>query len=204
VFYERHERAVLGFLMAATRRADGAADPTAETFATALEAVASYGPPRGSARVWLLGISRHVLAASARWGRVEPEARRRLGLEALVLEERQLEAIDALLERDGDGVVEEWPAELPREHAEALRARVLDERPYAEIAGALRCSEAVVRQRVSRGLGRLRRRLTEEAASPSCPSCATSSPRSRRPPSGGGGARPRSGRCSPRPPRRRR
>jgi RNA polymerase sigma factor (sigma-70 family) len=164
VFYERHERAVLGFLMAATRRADVAADLTAETFATALEAAASYDARRGSARVWLFGIARHVLAASARRGRVESEARRRLGLEALVLEERQLQAIDALLERDGDRIVEAWLAELPREHAEALRARVLDERPYAEIAGALRCSEAVVRQRVSRGLGRLRRRITEEAA----------------------------------------
>jgi RNA polymerase sigma-70 factor (ECF subfamily) len=164
VFYERHERAVLGFLAAATRQADVAADLTAETFATALEAAASYDPGRGSARVWLFGIARHVLAASLRRGRVESEARRRLGLEALVLEERQLEAIDALLERDGDRIVAEWLAELPSEHAEALRARVLDERPYAEIAGALRCSEAVVRQRVSRGLGRLRRRITEEAA----------------------------------------
>jgi RNA polymerase sigma-70 factor (ECF subfamily) len=163
-FYERHERAVLGFLMAATGRADIAADLTAETFATALEAAASYDPRRGSARVWLFGIARHVLAASAKRGRVESEARRRLGLEALVLEERQLEAIDALLAREGDRIVEAWLAELPPEHAEALRARVLDERPYAEIAGALRCSEAVVRQRVSRGLGRLRRRITEEAA----------------------------------------
>jgi RNA polymerase sigma-70 factor (ECF subfamily) len=164
VFYERHERAVLGFLAAATRRPDLAADLTAETFATALEAAASYDPRRGSARVWLFGIARHVLAASLRRGRVESEARRRLGLEALVLEARQLEAIDALLERDGDRIVAEWLAELPPEHAEALRARVLDERPYAEIAGALRCSEAVVRQRVSRGLGRLRRRLSEEPA----------------------------------------
>ena len=32
------------------------------------------------------------------------------------------------------------------------------------IAEDLRCSEAVVRQRVSRGLGRLRRRIGEEAA----------------------------------------
>jgi RNA polymerase sigma factor (sigma-70 family) len=164
VFYERHERAVLGFLMAATRRPDIAADLTAETFATALEAAASYDSGRGSARVWLFGIARNVLAASARRGRVESEARRRVGLEALVLEELQLEAIDALLEHEGDRIVEEWLAELPREHAEALRARVLEERPYTEIAGRLRCSEAVVRQRVSRGLGRLRRRITEEAA----------------------------------------
>jgi RNA polymerase sigma-70 factor (ECF subfamily) len=164
VFYERHERAVLGFLGAVTRRPDVAADLAAETFAAALETAASYDPGRGSARLWLLGIARHVLAASARRGRVESEARRRLGLEVLVLADCELEAIGGLIERDGDRIVEEWLAELPPEHAEALRARVLDERPYAEIAGELRCSEAVVRQRVSRGLGRLRRRMTEEAA----------------------------------------
>jgi DNA-directed RNA polymerase specialized sigma24 family protein len=36
---------------------------------------------------------------------------------------------------------------------------VLEERDYGDIARELRCSEAVVRQRVSRGLGRLRRQI---------------------------------------------
>jgi RNA polymerase sigma-70 factor (ECF subfamily) len=47
-------------------------------------------------------------------------------------------------------------AELPRDEAEALRARVVDEQDYREIASELQCSEAVVRKRVSRGLARLR------------------------------------------------
>jgi RNA polymerase sigma-70 factor (ECF subfamily) len=38
---------------------------------------------------------------------------------------------------------------------------VLAERDYAELAAQLRCSEAVVRQRVSRGLRRLRSVLEE-------------------------------------------
>jgi DNA-directed RNA polymerase specialized sigma24 family protein len=82
VFYERHEHAVLGFLGAVTRQPDLAADLAAETFAAALQAAASYDPARGSARAWLFGIARHVLAASARRGQVESEARRRLGLDA--------------------------------------------------------------------------------------------------------------------------
>jgi RNA polymerase sigma-70 factor (ECF subfamily) len=36
---------------------------------------------------------------------------------------------------------------------------VIDERSYADIAGELRCSEQVVRKRVSRGLAQLRARL---------------------------------------------
>jgi RNA polymerase sigma factor (sigma-70 family) len=163
-FYERTERAVLGFFGAATRSADLAADLTAETFAAALSSVGSFDRRRGSARVWLFGIARHVLAQSARRGRVESEARRRLGLEVLVVEGEQLDAITELIERDGEQVVDQWLALLPAEQAQALRARVLDARSYEEIAAQLRCSQAVARQRVSRGLGRLRREVRRDAA----------------------------------------
>jgi RNA polymerase sigma-70 factor (ECF subfamily) len=163
-FYERHERAMLGFLGAATGRADLAADLTAETFAAALESCAGFDPARGSARMWLFGIARNVLASSARRGRVDSEARRRLGLEAIALQPHQLEAIGELIEREGDALVEGLLAELPPDQADVLRARILDEREYADIAGQLRCSEAVVRKRVSRALKRLRSQLSQEVA----------------------------------------
>jgi RNA polymerase sigma-70 factor (ECF subfamily) len=162
-FYERHERALLGFFGGATRRADIAADLTAETFARALESCAGFDPGRGSARMWLFGIARNVLAGSARRGRVESEARRRLGLKTLPLHPDQLDAIDALIAGEGDALVEAWLADLPAGQADALRARILDERDYAEIAQRLRCSQAVVRKRVSRALVRLRRQLSEES-----------------------------------------
>ena len=37
-----------------------------------------------------------------------------------------------------------------------MKARIVDEREYGEIAKDLRCSEAMVRKRVSRGLARSR------------------------------------------------
>ncbi|MBE2315605.1 RNA polymerase sigma factor [Solirubrobacter sp. CPCC 204708] len=163
VFYERHERAVLGFFGAVTRRPELAADLTAETFAAALDGVDRFDPERGTARMWLFGIARNVLSGSARRGRVETAARRRIGLETLVLAPSHVELIEALVTAEGDAIVEAWLAELPPDQAAALRARVLDEREYADIASDLRCSEAVVRQRVSRGLGRLRRMLGEGA-----------------------------------------
>jgi DNA-directed RNA polymerase specialized sigma24 family protein len=46
---------------------------------------------------------------------------------------------------------------LPPDQREAVRARVLGERPYGEIARELRTSELVIRKRVSRGLATLRR-----------------------------------------------
>ena len=49
----------------------------------------------------------------------------------------------------------------PPSEAEAVRARVLDEEPYDVIAARMRCSERVVRKRVSRGLATLRDVLEE-------------------------------------------
>ena len=42
-----------------------------------------------------------------------------------------------------------------------MQLRIVEERTYPEIAVELRCSEMVVRKRVSRGLSRLRRQLEE-------------------------------------------
>jgi RNA polymerase sigma-70 factor (ECF subfamily) len=162
VLYERYERVMLGYFGAATRSAELAADLTAETFAAALASRARFDPARGSARGWLFGIARNVFAASLRRGRVEDEARRRLGLEPIVLDSEQLDAITGLIERDSDALVCELLAGLSVEQAQALRARIVEAREYADIARELRCSEAVVRKRVSRGLVRLRRRLQQE------------------------------------------
>jgi RNA polymerase sigma-70 factor (ECF subfamily) len=53
-------------------------------------------------------------------------------------------------------------AVLPSDLSHAVRARVLDELEYGEIARGLDLSEQVVRKRVSRGLTRLRARLQED------------------------------------------
>ena len=50
-------------------------------------------------------------------------------------------------------------AELPKDQREAVAAHVVEDRGYAELAESLHISEAVVRQRVSRGLAGLRRRI---------------------------------------------
>jgi RNA polymerase sigma factor (sigma-70 family) len=159
-FYERHERLVLGYFVRRTHDAELAADLAAETFAAALLSARRYRPGVAPASAWLLGIARHVLAGSARKARVEDRARRRLGLPPLVLDDDTLERIDRI---GADERVEELLARLTPEQAQAVRARVVDEAPYASIAETLRCSEGVVRQRVSRGLASLRRIYEEES-----------------------------------------
>jgi RNA polymerase sigma-70 factor (ECF subfamily) len=52
---------------------------------------------------------------------------------------------------------------LPVEQREAVRARVLEERSYEQIATDLECSKSVVRKRVSRGLARLREQLGDQS-----------------------------------------
>lgn len=159
-FYRHFERPVLGFFMRATGRAELAADLTAETFARALESVAAYDPARGRADQWLFGIARNVLGSSYRVGRVESAARERLGLPRLILDDHASATIARLTAPDEQATVA--LAELPEEQRRAIHARVVHDREYAEIAGELRCSEAVVRQRVSRGLRTLRARLAGE------------------------------------------
>lgn len=159
-FYRHFERPMLGFFMRATGQPDLAADLAAETFARALESIAAFDPARGRADQWLFGIARNVLAASYRRGRVEAAARARLGLPDLILDDHAAATIARLSTEQETASVA--LAGLPVAQQHAIEERVLRERDYAEIAGELRCSEALVRKRVSRGLRALRTRLAGE------------------------------------------
>jgi RNA polymerase sigma-70 factor (ECF subfamily) len=95
-----------------------------------------------------------------RRGQVENRARRRLGLrEVIEYDDEALHRIESTASQTG--WVTELLERLPNDQREAVRARILDERPYGEIAGELQTSELVVRKRVSRGLAGLRKSLEE-------------------------------------------
>lgn len=162
-FYRRHLAAVAGYLLRRTGDRDTAADLTAEVFATALLICPRYRPGEAPARAWLYGIAANKLHESRRRGRVDDEARRRLAWEPLPLDEADLDEVERLAGLAGlaelDGPVGEAVAALPPEQREAVVARVVEDRGYAEIAVRMECSESVVRQRVSRGLRALRARM---------------------------------------------
>jgi RNA polymerase sigma-70 factor (ECF subfamily) len=151
--YRRHERSIAGFLMRRTGKADLAADLTAEVFAAALLAWRRQARPALDERAWLFGIAQHKLVDSYRRGRVEDEARVRLGMRATVITDESLMQIEALT---AETPALELVEQLPAEQRVAITARVIDERDYPEIASELRLSAQVVRKRVSRGLRRLR------------------------------------------------
>lgn len=161
-FYSRYADAVFAYFMNRTNRREIAADLTAETFASALAGAAGFRATYDNAAPWLFGIARHKMLDSFRRGRVEDRARRALGLEPLVMYDDALEAVERRIDLDvSEARLHDLLEELPDDQRAAILASVVDERSYAEIARDLECSEAVVRQRVSRGLRRLRTRMAE-------------------------------------------
>ena len=157
--YRRYLPAVLRWCLRETGNRELAADLSAEVFAAALISARRYRPEQGSVLAWLLGIAHNKLRESRRRKRVEDSARRRLHLEPLALSSSDLDRVEELASLDEDVLA--LILELPRPLREALEARVVEERPYEEIAAELRCSQSVVRQRVSRALKTLRSQMEE-------------------------------------------
>ena len=164
-FYDRHVHAVAGYFALRTRSAEVAADLTAETFAAALHGRRRFDPRKGPAAGWLFGIARRKLADAYERGRVEDRARRRLGMARIEVDDEALERVLAVAASAADGArVIASLDDLPPEQRAAIKARVVDGDEYADIAARLRCSESLIRKRVSRGLSSLRARLEESAS----------------------------------------
>jgi RNA polymerase sigma factor (sigma-70 family) len=152
LLYDRHVAQL--YAWARARVADHAADLTAEVFARAWLCRRSFRDQAdGSAFPWLCGIAHNVLRDSLRRRRVEDRARRRLGLPAELAADPEYEAVDTRLSLPEAAL--RAIADLPDAERELLDLRVVQERPYWEIAERLRCSPQAARLRVSRTLRRL-------------------------------------------------
>jgi len=163
IFYGRWLPVVTAFHLRRVGDRELAFDLTAETFAAVVAGARDFDPARGPAAGWLFGIAGHKLLDSRRRSRVEASARHRLGFERITLDDEDLARVDELASLGGEAQLAALLAELPALQQAAIRARVLDEKPYGDVAAELRCSEAVARQSVHRGLRRLRERLKESA-----------------------------------------
>ena len=155
LFYDRYIDMLLGYFARRVNNPEVAADLTAETFAAALGSRRRFRRAKSPAVAWLFGIAQHKLADYRRRGAAEDRMRRRVGMERVPVAEEDADLI-TMLGRDAA-----WQLidELPADQREAVRAHVLEDRGYSEIAVSSDTSEAVVRKRVSRGLGALRSRM---------------------------------------------
>lgn len=159
LFYDRHEEAVLVYMLRRTSSPELAADLTAEVFAGALERAADFrytGPPPAA---WLFQIARNVLIDSYRAARVQNEARKRLAMKPLALGDDAAEHLERLAARAQGDEAMELLKHLPQDQREAIVGYILEDRDYADMATELQCSSNLVRKRVSRGLAVLRRQL---------------------------------------------
>jgi RNA polymerase sigma factor (sigma-70 family) len=147
--YREHAAGVAGYFLRRTGDTEVAADLTAETFATALASARRFDPARGEPVEWLFGIARHQLSRYHRRGQVADRARQRLRMERLELTDVGSERLEA----------EAVLGHLPAGERELVHARIVEERPYPELAARAGVSEPAIRQRVSRALARLRREL---------------------------------------------
>jgi RNA polymerase sigma factor (sigma-70 family) len=159
-FYRRWSPPVISFHRRATGSPELALDLAAETFAAVVSSLDRFDPRQASAATWLFTIARHKLHDSFRKARVEASARHALEWARVEFDDEDLERVEEIASAGGFDL-DRFLHRLPDDQRSALVERVLEEREYAAIAADMACSEMVVRQRVHRGLRRLRRMLEE-------------------------------------------
>jgi len=152
--YGAYAPVLLRYLARRTLEPEVAVDLVAETFA---KAVAHRDQFRGrsdeEAVAWLFAIARRELSAYFRRGVVDRRAISALGLEVPALNEADYERVEQLADlRGGRAELADALARLSLQQREALRLRVIEERPYREVAQRLGISEQTARARVSRAL----------------------------------------------------
>lgn len=161
-FYRRHVADVLAFFYRRTDDSQLAFDLTAETFARALEHAGSFRAMTQPPGSWIYAIARNLLTDSYRRGQVADSARRRLALEPMTITDLGFERVEAAADAALELGAVDLDEVLSHDQAGAVRARILEDQSYEQIAEQLRCSPQVARQHVSRGLRNLRRRWANQ------------------------------------------
>lgn len=157
-FYRRHSRAILALCARRGLSPHDAADAAADIFVAALAGRYRFSPgvdPHQSAVPWLYGIAANVLNGRHRRTAREQAAHDRL--ERLHLSEPDV--AEYLELRDQVDAALAAIAELPPEQRSAVLGRHLEDAAYVELAERHGVSEQAMRQRVSRALGTVRRRM---------------------------------------------
>jgi RNA polymerase sigma factor (sigma-70 family) len=154
--YRRHAEPLLTFFARRTLDPEVAAELTAETFAQAFGSRLRFRDRGQGGAGWLYAIGRHQLGRFYRQGAVDARARAKLGMPRREVSAEDYERIEELVdfERIRGGVADAFGS-LPADQREAVTLRVIEGRPYEEIARMLSCTEPTARARVSRGLRRL-------------------------------------------------
>jgi RNA polymerase sigma-70 factor (ECF subfamily) len=155
--FRQHQGEVFRWIMRIVRNTTVAEDLTLETFWRVHRAHARFDPAKGNIGAWLRRIATNVAIDHLRHSRREvplpddlPATAQQPPTEQLELRREILHAVNQL---------------SPRLRAVVLLALV-EEEPYASIAGALGISENAVKVRVFRGVRILRKTLSQAGVHP--------------------------------------
>jgi RNA polymerase sigma factor (sigma-70 family) len=159
--YDRHARELVAFFTRRTSDPQLALDLLGDTFLAAFAARERCDAVEDSQRAaWLYRIAGNKLVDHFRRDAGERRALLRIGEDLRALTDAEYERVEQLA---ACGELHDRVAaaldDLSDEQGGAVRARVLEERSYGELARDLGVSEQAARARVSRGLRTLRRAL---------------------------------------------
>lgn len=164
--FDAEAAGLLAWFQSRTYSAEVAADLCAETFAVAIEHQDRFDPARGAAGAWLWGIGRNLLGQYVRSASVEQRAVHRLAIQVPLVSDDDLDRITDRIDAQHLGaVLTDHVDALGPNVAAAVRARVLDAKPYAVVAAECGCSVGAARVRVARGLAALLDGLDDITAS---------------------------------------
>ena len=141
--YRRHAEDILRYFARRTLDPEAAAELTAETFAQAFASRQTYTDTGVNGVAWLYGVARHQLGRFFRAGRVDSDARRKLGMPERSLPPEDYERIEDLVDFAPikDALVDALET-LSSDQREALKLHVIGGLAYPEVARRLACTEA--------------------------------------------------------------
>ncbi len=161
-FVRRHAAAVIGVAFQVVRDRGLAEDVAQETFLKAWRAAATYDPRRGSARSWLLSISRNAaidLVRVRQAAPLSPDA-----ITGLLAEAAVPEAPDEDLLAQADAVeVRQVLGRLPEDQRRAVLLAAVAGRSAAEVGEIEEIPLGTAKTRIRKALMRMRDGLEVEA-----------------------------------------
>jgi RNA polymerase sigma factor (sigma-70 family) len=152
--YETHGEELRRFVFGVTRDHDLAGDVLQATFAKAVEQ--GHTARDETFKGWLFRVAFHEALTARRRRETRNEGNRRLAAMRLPAEPRPEET---LIRNETAAAVREALAGLPEEQRKVVRARIYDEKPFAEIARELGLPLGTVLTRMRLALEKLRRAL---------------------------------------------
>lgn len=156
LLYDRWAERLMTYFYRRTLDPEASADLVAETIAAAYLRRNHYRKRSVPVTAWLYGIASRELGRYRRRRGAEGRAMRKLGIVRPEMDAESMARVDELIDLASyRSELEAALSRLSTKERDALQLRVIEDRPFTEVASALGCSEGAARVRVHRALGRL-------------------------------------------------